>query len=119
LSLLFLGYHFLLRGLTFFYLNRIYFLLGMLYAFVHPVVDIKSWFARTIPLVEGEVLAYLPVISPAPSEFGLHHFLVWLIGAGSVVFLLILLVRLGSLVRLHRQSTEAIWQRYLYRNVLF
>ena len=119
LSLLFLGYHFLLRGLTFYELNRVYLVLGAVYAFVYPFLDINSWFAKTIPLVEGEVLAYFPVIPPASPEFGLHHYLVWLMGAGGAIFLLILLIRLASLVRIHNHSKEAIWQNYLYRNVLF
>ena len=86
LSLLFLGYHFLLRGLTFYELNRVYLVLGAVYAFVYPFLDINSWFAKTIPLVEGEVLAYFPVIPPASPEFGLHHYLVWLMGAGGAIF---------------------------------
>lgn len=44
LTLLFIGYYFLLRTLTFYRINRVYLLVGAIYACVYPFLDLSSWF---------------------------------------------------------------------------
>jgi hypothetical protein len=60
LGLLFLGYHYLLKNLTFYRLNRIYFLVGSLYAFVYPFLNFKDWFSEKVSIPQGLVLEYIP-----------------------------------------------------------
>lgn len=119
LALLFIGYRFLLRGLTFYKLNRLYLLGGAVYAFVYPFVDMKRFFAETVPLPEGKLLMYFPMLSQTEPEFGLPHILIGLLGLGGATCLLVLLIRLASLMRLHRRSKQAFWWGYGYRNVFF
>lgn len=60
IALVFLGYQLLLKGLTFYNLNRAYFVIGVLYAFVYPFLDIKEWFSKQLVIPTAEVLTYLP-----------------------------------------------------------
>ncbi len=120
LSLLFLGYHFLLKGLTFYSLNRVYFVLGAVYAFVYPFLNIRAWFAEKIDLPKGEVLAYLPFdLEETQSSLALSDLLAGLLLLGAAVFALKLIFQLLSLFRIHWHSKPAQWRDYLFRNVVF
>ncbi len=120
LSLLFLGYHFLLKGLTFYSLNRVYFVLGAVYAFVYPFLNIRAWFAEKIDLPQGEVLAYLPFdLEETQSSLLLSDLLVGLLLLGAAVFAVKLILQLLSLFRIHWHSKPAQWRDYLFRNVVF
>ena len=46
LGIIYLGYIGLLKGLTFYVLNRVYFLVGGLFAFMYPFLDLKSLFVQ-------------------------------------------------------------------------
>ena len=123
LALLFIGYAFLLKGMTFYTLNRIYFLLGSLYAFVYPFIDVKTWFAKR-EIVEA---VYLPQFFPAdmllgpesPQALMLIDICIGAIGLVSLVFVFKLIVQLFSLLRIHSHSNDAIWNSFTFRNVLF
>lgn len=123
LALLFIGYAFLLKGMTFYTLNRIYFLLGSLYAFVYPFVDVKTWFAKR-EIVEA---VYLPQFFPAdmllgsesPQALTLIDICIGAIGLVSMIFIFKFIVQLFSLLRIHSHSKDAIWNSFTFRNVLF
>src|SRR5690606_28482442 len=62
LSIIYLGYVGLLKGLTFYSLNRAYFLIGGLFAFIYPFLDLKSLFVQrglNMGLVGEEISFYM------------------------------------------------------------
>lgn len=120
LSLIFLGYQFLLKNLTFYRLNRFYFFFGSLYAFVYPFLDIKSWFAKSITIPQGIIMEYFPILEESKVEaFYLGDLMVYLVAIGGLVLLTKLLIQLGSLLRIHWHSKPSQWRDFIFRNVLF
>src|SRR5690606_42034344 len=88
LSLIFLGYQFLLKNLTFYRLNRFYFLFGSLYAFVYPFLDIKSWFAKSITIPQGIIMEYFPILEKSKVEaFYLGDLMVYLVAIEELILL--------------------------------
>lgn len=119
LTLLFIGYYFLLRTLTFYRINRVYLLVGAIYACVYPFLDLSSWFAQTAPEIHAEFLIHMPNLSDAAPRLGFAELLAWFVGVGAGFCLLLFIVRLLSLWRIHRYSSSALWCSYHYRNVWF
>ncbi len=120
LTLLYFGYSILLKNLTFYNLNRFYFLIGSLYAFTYPFLNVKSWFAEKIVVPQGVIFEYFPlVIENANPGFSLNDLFIVVIMLGSAVFLIKLLTQLASLLRIHLYSKPAKWREYLFRNVVF
>lgn len=58
LSTVYAGYYLLLRGLTFYKLNRAYFLIASIYALIYPLLNIRQWFMQTI---ETDVPLFGPI----------------------------------------------------------
>ncbi|MVZ63401.1 M56 family metallopeptidase [Sphingobacterium humi] len=123
LTLIFLGYRFLLKNLTFYHLNRVYLLFGSLYAFVYPFLDLKSWFGSKVEVPVGEVLSYLPIDllpnAQASDSWLLSEVLVVFLALGGVFLFFKFLIQLLSLLRIHRHSEASSWREYLFRNVVF
>lgn len=118
--IIFLGYQLLLKGLTFYMLNRVYFLVATLYAFIYPFLDIKSWFAKRVELPIGEVFNYIPfVFEEKASYFSLSDLLLMIASVGAIAFFTKLLIQLFSLLRIHLHSEPSAWREYLFRNVIF
>lgn len=122
LVIVYIGYILLLKNLTFYQINRGYFILGVTFSFIYPFLDIKSLFQQHIEPV-GEVIHYLPEFfvdqSDATSVFTLNNLLLVVMAVGSGVFIIRLLVQLLSLLRIHLRSEAAVWKTFMYRNVLF
>lgn len=120
LSIIYLGYVGLLKGLTFYSLNRFYFLIGGLFAFVYPFLDLKSLFVRRgldmggvgeqifLYMGEQQVQERLTVASLVELVFIL----------GAILLMLRLLFQLLSLLRIHLHSRADQWRSYLFRNVI-
>ncbi len=121
LALIFLGYQFLLKDLTFYRLNRVYFLFGSIYAFVYPFMDVKAWFAKSITIPQGIIMEYFPLLEESKEEAGfyLSDLLVYLVAIGGLVLLTRLAIQLGSLLRIHWHSKASQWRDYIFRNVIF
>jgi len=120
LALLFLGYQLLLKNLTFYTLNRVYFLTGSVYAFIYPFLNIKDWFAEKIEIPQGLILNYIPfVLEKSEDNFSLNDLLIYILGIGAVLLLVKLIAQLISLVRIHFYSKPSQWREYLFRNVIF
>lgn len=120
LGLLFLGYHYLLKNLTFYRLNRIYFLVGSLYAFVYPFLNFKDWFSEKVSIPQGLVLEYIPfVIESDESKFSINDLVVYIASLGALYFLFKLIIQLFSLARIHWYSKPSQWREFLFRNVIF
>lgn len=119
LSIIYLGYVGLLKGLTFYSLNRAYFLIGGLFAFIYPFLDLKSLFVQrglNMGLVGEEISYYMEEqdVQEGLTLGGLVE-LVFMLG---VAFLLLkFLFQLFSLLRIHMHSKADRWKTYFFRNV--
>ena len=121
LSIVYLGYVVLLKGLTFYSLNRSYFLIGMLFSFIYPFLDVKSWFTRHVEPI-GELVDFIPdfAVTPAPDNlYSINNLFLVAITAGATFFFLRLLIQFASVCRIHLLSSSALWHSFPYRNVRF
>src|SRR5699024_553375 len=116
-----LGYKLLLQGLTFYKINRWYFIIGALYAFLFPLIQFDTWVPQylEIPTLElsTAVLDYPIVVTNA--AFSLASALLIFIGLGAALFLIRFVIQAISLYKIHRASKLAFWRDYKYREVLF
>ena len=122
LALIFLGYYFLLKGLTFYALNRGYFVLGSLYAFAYPFIDIKSWFTRNEVMqtvLPPELMPTFDMSATSTSQITLLDVIITVVAILAVLFVFKLLMQLFSLLRIHLHSKNSSWQSYFFRNVVF
>ncbi|MBL1410909.1 M56 family metallopeptidase [Sphingobacterium faecale] len=121
LAIVFFGYVLLLRKLTFYKLNRVYLLIGGVYALVYPFLDITNWFRSNEVLSIDAVLEYVEYYLPeqGAAVFSVGHLLLIVLGIGTIVLLLKLSIQLLSLMRIHRHSKPSRWKDYFFRNVMF
>ncbi|UIR56325.1 TonB-dependent receptor plug domain-containing protein [Sphingobacterium sp. SRCM116780] len=119
LSVVYLGYALLLKNLTFYKLNRSYFMAGILFSFTYPFLDIQSWFAKPIPSV-GEIAMDWSMYFRKDTEtsiFTLNNLLLVLFAIGILLLLCRFILQMVSLLRIHIYSEPAQWQSYFFRNV--
>lgn len=124
LSIIYLGYYFLLRNLTFYRLNRGYLIVGAIYSFFYPLFDISSWFKRQVDVDLSLFWSFMPeeldiTDNVESSALTLDKILLIVFGIGVVLLFVRFFVQLLSLVRLHFSSESSRWNKYLYRNVLY
>lgn len=116
--LFYLVYHFLLRRLTFYTLNRYYLLFAFVFSAFYPLVNFREWFAsrQTVP----EVIYYIAPDWTAveSSSFSIWPYLLSLFWAVVLFFLGRLALRLFSLWQIHRTSVPARWQYFHFRHVM-
>lgn len=120
LSLIFLGYHFLLRRLTFYRLNRFYFLIGTGYALLYPFIDfdtVRTLTASTSFSLDHYQELFFGVASLPRNSLNLLEVLLYGIGVGSCFFLLQTGMGLKEIYRVHRRSFAANWKGFSYREV--
>ncbi|WP_143307850.1 TonB-dependent receptor plug domain-containing protein [Chitinophaga vietnamensis] len=107
LTLCFLAYRFGLRRLTFYTLNRVFLLAGIICAAVFPLIDINDFINRH-EQIAGEVLVYIPDFEAwkrtAQPAFNWWDLLVYTFWAGVTVMAIRFLVQLLSLWKIHRSA---------------
>ncbi|WP_312335622.1 M56 family metallopeptidase [Sphingobacterium sp.] len=120
LGIIYLGYIGLLKGLTFYSLNRIYFLMGGMFAFVYPFMDLKSLFVqRGLDMGGiGEQISFYMTEPEVQQQLTLGRLVEIVFMVGAVLLLLKFVFQLLSLLRIHLNSTSDRWRTYLFRNVL-
>ncbi|MBD1420224.1 M56 family metallopeptidase [Sphingobacterium chuzhouense] len=121
LAVIYLGYYGLLKRLTFYRLNRGFFLIGAVFSFAYPFLDIKSLFRKHVEPV-GKWLGYLPDFytqQVGKSAYTLENVIYSCIVIVGLWFAVRLCLQLLSLLRIHIYSRKAIWKTYWYQNVLF
>lgn len=120
LSIIYLGYVGLLKGLTFYSLNRVYFLIGGLFAFIYPFLDLKSLFVqRGLDMgVVGEQIAFYIEEQEVQEKLTLAGLVELVFMLGAALLLLKFLFQLLSLLRVHLNSKADQWRSYLFRNVI-
>ncbi|WP_039053254.1 M56 family metallopeptidase [Sphingobacterium sp. T2] len=125
LALLYLGYYFLLRGLTFYQMNRLYLLLGSMYAFVYPFWDVKSWFMRYEVIPAQQLPDILSLLASLSSEevkeaaFTLTDSIIAVMEIVAAVFFFRSSYPAVELKTHPSQFGASTWNSYSFRNVLF
>ncbi|MFU1857583.1 TonB-dependent receptor plug domain-containing protein [Sphingobacterium sp. NGMCC 1.201703] len=119
LSIIYLGYAGLLKGLTFYSLNRCYFLIGGLFAFIYPFLDLKSLFVqRGLDIgVVGEQISFYMEDGAVQEKLTLAGLVGMVFILGAALLFLKFLFQLMSLLRIHFHSTADQWKTYFFRNV--
>lgn len=117
-----LGYRILLKRLTFYKLNRIYFLISTLYAFILPLLPIQNWLVQSKPshsLVEaGEMMSLSFTVLPhTENQWTAVKGIGILILIGVFIALIRFFVQLVSLRIIHKKSAKEHWKSWVYRNV--
>lgn len=108
LTLFFLAYWLGLRRLTFYTLNRVFLLSGIVCSSLFPLVSVNTFVERHETIAGG--IAYLPDLSAltAPAEqFSVWTLLVYLFWAGVTAMTIRLAIQLLSLWKIHRRSSPA------------
>src|SRR5690606_12431308 len=101
-------------------LKRIYLLLGSMYAFVYPFLNIKGWFDQKVSIPQGVILEYIPfIVANQQRKLSVNDLLVYLVALGALFFFAKLIIQLFSLVRIHWYSKPSQWREFLFRNVIF
>ncbi|GAB3897038.1 hypothetical protein GCM10028803_15090 [Larkinella knui] len=121
LLLFFLGYRIGLRRLTFFVLNRLFLLFGLVFSVVYPLIDFpivaKSNATVIGPIqraMDWEVLAAIPEQTALQGSWHLVLIVFW---AGVGIMALRLAVQLGSLYHLHRKAQPTSYKGFRFRAV--
>ncbi|WP_299704874.1 M56 family metallopeptidase [uncultured Pontibacter sp.] len=123
LVLFYLAYHLVLRKLTFYHLNRIFLVFGIVFSAVYPLVDLTELFSRHEELAAMQSYAVvLPAWTPTAIPEQAEAFDYWLIPVGLFwlgcgLMLLRLIMQFASLYQIHRASVPASYQGVGYRKV--
>ncbi|WP_040574301.1 hypothetical protein [Pontibacter sp. BAB1700] len=123
LVLFYLAYHLVLRKLTFYHLNRLFLVFGILFSAAYPLVDLTELFSRHEELAAVQSYAIvIPDWAPAAIPEQAPAFDYWLIPValfwlGCGLMLLRLIVQFVSLYRIHRTSVPATYQGVAFRKV--
>jgi len=120
ISLIYIGYFFLLKKLTFYNLNRFYFLFGGIYAFVFPLIDFNVFFRSKMEILPVFTTSILPLnLKETTTFFNLQDLILYIIILGAFIFILKIIMQFISLARIHWNSTPEHWNTYYFRNVMF
>ncbi|MBV8252864.1 MAG: hypothetical protein JO154_09695 [Chitinophaga sp.] len=106
LTLCFLAYRLGLRRLTFYTLNRIFLLIGIVVAAIFPLIDINPFVAKHDQITQ--VLVYMPdwqQLRQAPT-FNYWNLLVYAFWAGVAVMAIRLVIQLASMWRIHKTAVD-------------
>ncbi|WP_299984793.1 M56 family metallopeptidase [uncultured Pontibacter sp.] len=123
LVLFYLAYYLVLRKLTFYHLNRLFLVFGILFSAVYPLVDLSELFSRHEELAVVQSYAVvIPAWTPTAIPEEGPTFDYWLIPVGLFwlgcgLMLLRLLVQFVSLYKIHRASVPASYQGVDFRKV--
>lgn len=122
LVLFFLAYHFLLRPLTFYSLNRFFLLFGIVFSAVYPLINLAGLLSKQEQL-SAQLVTIMPnwqlniARNPAPVPFDYWLLLTVIFWLGVALMGIRLMVQLISLYRIHRQSVTQKLDGYQYRKV--
>ncbi|MBF8964712.1 M56 family metallopeptidase [Pontibacter sp. FD36] len=123
LVLFYLAYYLVLRKLTFYHLNRLFLVFGILFSAVYPLVDLTELFSKHEELAVVQSYAVvIPAWTPSAIPQEASAFDYWLIPVGLFwlgcgLMLLRLLVQFVSLYKIHRASVPASYQGVDFRKV--
>lgn len=121
LCLFYLAYRLGLRRLTFYTLNRVFLITGIVFSSLFPLVDVNDFFSRN-ETIAAQVVQYVPdfgVLQQAaqPEAFTVWTLLEWVFWTGVIVMGLRLAIQLVSLLVLHRKTEPAKMQGHTVRKM--
>jgi hypothetical protein len=123
LVLFYLVYYLVLRKLTFYHLNRLFLVFGIVFSAIYPLIDLTELFSRHEELAAMQSYA---VVLPAWSSNAIPEqaaaFDYWLIPValfwlGCAFMVIRLLLQFVSLYKIHRASVPASYQGVDFRKV--
>jgi hypothetical protein len=101
-----MAYFLILRRLTFYSLNRLFLVFGILFSSLYPFIDLTDLFYS-----QQQIVAFVPAINEKVTRFGLSNFIItyWpyirlLLYAGIVVMAIRLTLQFITLYKLHKSS---------------
>ncbi|WP_242923497.1 M56 family metallopeptidase [Pontibacter liquoris] len=122
LALFYLAYHFILRRLTFYHLNRLFLVLGILFSSVYPFIDLSELMAEH-EQIAGTYIGTLPAWAIPTSRvtqataFDYWQLPVYLFWAGLLVMLARFILQFVSLYKIHNSSVLAKYKNTSFREV--
>jgi beta-lactamase regulating signal transducer with metallopeptidase domain len=125
LLLFYFGYRLFLKQFTFYSLNRIYLLLGLIYSSLYPLINVADLF-KSNPEIKQQINNISPdwqystsyVSSPSAVPESIYwQFVMFLFWTGVFLMLVRLVIQLISLFILHRKSEPAVSGNYNFRIV--
>jgi len=123
LCLFYLAYRFLLRRLTFYYLNRFFLVFGIMFSATYPFIDLSALFAkhevlsRQLVVIVPNWQAIAPATIPQPSTFFYWQIPVILFWMGVVLMAIRLAIQFISLYKIHKNSNAAEYEGHPFRKV--
>ena len=122
--LFYFGYLFLLKQFTFYSLNRIYLLLGLIYSCLYPLINLADLF-KSNPEIKQQISSISPdwqYSSYINSSYPVYDSILWqaavvIFWTGVILMLVRLIIQLISLLILHRKSEIAVLGDYSFRIV--
>ncbi|WP_242926741.1 M56 family metallopeptidase [Pontibacter vulgaris] len=122
LVLFYLAYQLVLRKLTFYTLNRLFLVFGIVFSTVYPFIDLAGLFAAHEPIVNAYMItipawaiAAQPAAQATPSDY--WQLPVYLFWAGLIVMLVRFILQFVSLYKLHAASEPAKYKNIGFREV--
>ncbi|MBB6611312.1 M56 family metallopeptidase [Pontibacter sp. Tf4] len=122
LVLFYLAYHVALRRLTFYHLNRLFLVFGIMFSTVYPFIDLSELLANHEPIANAYIVTIpawaisTQTIVAAPT-FDYWQLPVYLFWAGVIVMLIRFIVQLVSLYKIHAASEPANYKHIGFRQV--
>ncbi|WP_276497804.1 M56 family metallopeptidase [Pontibacter litorisediminis] len=123
LVLFYLAYHVALRRLTFYHLNRLFLVFGIVFSTAYPFIDLSALFASeqhgaAAYLVTIPAWAYAtPAAAPTQEAFDYWQLPVYAFWAGVSVMLVRFILQFVSLYRIHAASEPAAYKAVPFRKV--
>ncbi|NDK57325.1 M56 family metallopeptidase [Pontibacter fetidus] len=122
LVLFYLAYHVAFRRLTFYHLNRLFLVFGIVFSTIYPFIDLTELFARHEPIANAYIVT-IPAwaitsqtITQTPT-FDYWQLPVYLFWTGVIVMLIRFIVQLVSLYNIHAASEPANYKNIGFRQV--
>src|SRR5687768_10435007 len=112
LVLFYLAYHVALRRLTFYHLNRLFLVFGIVFSAVYPFIDLAELFAAHKPIADAYLItipawAITSQTIAQTQTFDYWQLPVYLFWAGVAIMLVRFVVQLVSLYKIHAASEPA------------
>lgn len=119
IALFYGGYYLLLKALTFYVLNRCYFITGLLFSFLYPLIDLSTFFSEEtyVGKTGTPLITWNDLATKVQAKDYLWDQIMVLFLFVTLVLSLKFLVRLISLSKIHNNSTTAVYGNYQYRQV--
>lgn len=120
ICLFYLGYHFFLRRLTFYNLNRFYLLFSLFFSLLYPIFNFSFLLESNKQLPQQMVLVnWEEIVKATSAGFTAWDILITVFWIVVLLFVIRFIIGLFALLKIHRQSAPGSYSFYSYRKVFF